>query len=632
MRSTSNKIYLITLIHNQIYMSLTVVHLIKAHWLELAAITAVSVLNLLYWLEVISLPVLLLGMLFGLYPLAKTAVLDLIHEHKVGTELFITIAVIISILGQEYVAGALVLVIILIAEFIASVSTERARASIRDLIGEVPQTAIRKKNDTEEVVAISALQVGDVVLVRAGDKIPVDGTVCFGDGAVNQAPITGESIPKEKEKGSEVYAGTILESGALDVTVTKLAENTVFARIIALVEQAEEREPQIQKFTDKVASWLIPVVFIFISVVFYYTGDVKLIIALLIFTSPAELGLATPLVTISAIARAAREGILVKGGLYLEALAKVDTVVFDKTGTLTVGMPSVSRVEVLSAEYSQNKIVMLAASADRRSGHPLANAVISYAEKINVGVPEPTAFEVVRGRGVRATVEKINVLVGNKAFLEENAITIPSVATDGAETVVYVAANGITIGALHISDAIREGAREMIQGLRASGVENIHLFTGDSEETAQKIGSQLGIEHIEANMLPEDKIRRILELQEAGSKVAMVGDGINDAPALTAAHVGISMGVTGTAAAMEAADIVLMKDDLSRIARARAISRKAYRTIQENIFVGVGVVHIVGITLVLMGIIGPIQAAAIHLLPDFLVFLNSTKLLKVKIS
>ena len=613
-------------------MSLTVVHLAKMHLLELSAILVVSLLNVLFWLKVIPLPLLLVGMLFGLYPLAKTAVVELIHERKIGTELFITIAVVISVLGQEYIAGAIVLVIILIAEFIASVSTERARASIRDLIGQVPQTAIQKKDGKEESVTISTLQVGDIVLVRTGDKIPVDGVVYSGNGAVNQAPITGESLPQEKTKGSEVYAGTILESGALDITVTKLTEDTVFARIIALVEHAEEREPQIQKFTDRVAAWLIPVVFVFVAVVYFYTRDVKLIIALLIFTSPAELGLATPLVTIAAIARAAREGILVKGGLYLEALAKVDTVVFDKTGTLTVGTPAVSRVEVLNEKYDEQKIVALAASADRRSGHPLASAIVTHAGKLNVSVPEPTLFEVVRGRGVRATVQDTNVLLGNRAFLEESNITVPIVVTSGAETVVYIAANGTVIGALHIGDAIREGAKEMIQGLRDSGVKNIHLFTGDSEETAQKIGSELGIEHIEANMLPEDKIRRIEELQKEGRKVAMVGDGINDAPALTAAHVGISMGVTGTEAAMEAADIVLMRDDLSRIARARAISRKAYRTIQENIFVGVGVVHVVGIVLVLAHVIGPVQAAAIHLVPDFLVFLNSTKLLKVNIT
>lgn len=609
----------------------TIIHIVKSHWLELAAIAVVSVLNLLFWLTLIPLPLLLIGMAFGLFPLAKTALVELIRERKIGTELFITIAVLISVLGEEYVAGALVLVIILFAEFIASVSTERARASIRDLIGEVPNTAIRKKDGKEEIVPISSLQIGDVVLVRAGDKIPVDGVVRAGDGAVNQAPITGESVPQEKVEGSEVYAGTILESGALDITITKLAEDTVFARIIALVEQAEEREPKIQKFTDKVASWLIPIVFIFVAVVFFYTRDVKLIIALLIFTSPAELGLATPLVTIAAIARAAREGILVKGGLYLEALAKVDTVVFDKTGTLTVGTPSVSRIEVLNTSYDEKKIAVLAASADRRSGHPLASAVVAHAKTLALAVPEPEAFEAIRGRGVRATVGGTPVLLGNRALLEENAVSVPPVVTTGAETVVYLAVDGITVGALHISDSIREGAKDMLQELRDSGVKNIYLLTGDSKETAEKIGATLGVEHVVANMLPEDKIRKIEELQKEGKKVAMVGDGINDAPALTLADVGISMGVTGTEAAMEAADIVLMKDDLSRIARARAISRRAYRTIQENIIVGVGVVHVTGITLVLMGIIGPVQAAAIHLLPDFLVFLNSTKLLKIKI-
>lgn len=290
---------------------------------EIVRILTVGIASLLFYVEVIPLPVLIAAMAFGLYSLVKVAATDLIKERKIGTEIFITIAVIISVLGKEYLAGSVVLMIILIAEYIASASGERARASIKELIGSVPKTAIVKKDGKEETVQISDLKIGDIVLVKAGEKIPVDGKVTGGSGSVNQAPITGESVPQEKVIGSDAFAGTIVELGALDIQMTKAGKDTVFSRIITLVEEAESEQAPIEKFTDKVASWLIPVVFIFVGAVYFYTRDIKLVIALLIFTSPAELGLATPLVTIAAIARAAREGILVKGGKFLEELAKV---------------------------------------------------------------------------------------------------------------------------------------------------------------------------------------------------------------------------------------------------------------------------------------------------------------------
>ena len=292
-------------------------------------------------------------MLFGLFPLSITAVIELFNERKIGTELFITAAVVISILGAEYLAGAIVLMIILIAEYIASVSGERARASIKELIDTAPKEVIVKKNGQEYILPITEVCIDDIVLVRAGEKIPVDGTVVSGTASVNQAPITGESMPLEKVLDALVYAGSLVEAGALDIRVTKLIQDTVLARIIALVEEAESEQAPIEKFTDKVASWLIPVSFVFVGVVYFYTRDVQLIIALLIFSSPAELGLATPLVTIAAIARAAKEGILVKGGLYLEGLAKVDTFVFDKTGTLTIGKPKVLHIEMFDRGTSE---------------------------------------------------------------------------------------------------------------------------------------------------------------------------------------------------------------------------------------------------------------------------------------
>jgi heavy metal translocating P-type ATPase len=598
---------------------------------EIARIITVGIASLLFYLNVIPLPILIVAMAFGLYSLVKTAVSDLAKDKKIGTELFITIAVIVSVLGKEYLAGAVVLMIILIAEYIASASTEKARSSIKELIGSVPKTAIIKKENQEHTVQIIDLKVGNIVLVKAGEKIPVDGKVIAGSGSVNQAPITGESIPQEKIIGSEVFAGTILELGALDIQMTKAGLDTVFSRIISLVEDAESQQAPIEKFTDKVASWLIPVVFIFVGTVYFFTRDVKLVIALLIFTSPAELGLATPLVTISAIARAAREGILIKGGLFLEELAKVTTIVFDKTGTLTVGSPVVNKVEIVDANYSENQLVQFAAAVDRRSSHPLAKAILSYADKLKLTYGEPIDFKVIKGRGVSAKIENQSVLLGNKLYMEESKITVPTAEENFTDTAIYLSIENKLAGIFYISDAIREGAKEMIADLRLSGIKNIVMLTGDNPQTAKYVSNQIGITDYRANLLPEDKINIIKELQKDGSKVAMVGDGINDAPALVQANIGIAMGAIGTEAAMEAADIVLMQDKLEKIAKARAISKRAYRTIRENIFVGVGVVHITGIILVLLKIIGPIEAAAIHLLPDTLVFINSIKLLKVKI-
>lgn len=598
---------------------------------EIARIITVGVASILYYFEIIPLSVLLAAMAFGLYSLLKVAAEDLFKERKIGTEIFITIAVIISIVGKEYLAGSVVLMIILIAEYIASASGERARASIKELIGTVPKTAIVKKDNEEITVQIADLKIGDIVLVKAGEKIAVDGKVVAGEGTVNQAPITGESTPQEKTIGSDAFAGTIVELGALDIQMTKAGTDTVFARIIALVEEADAQQAPIEKFTDKVASWLIPIVFVFVAGVYYLTRDIKLVIALLIFTSPAELGLATPLVTIAAIARAAREGILIKGGKFLEELAKVNTIVFDKTGTLTIGSPTVNQFEIIDKNYDANTLVKLAASTDRRSSHPLAKSILTYADNLKIIYPEPESFDVIRGRGVAAMVEGKTILLGNKEYMTESKVSGQISTQNQTDTALYLSVNGALAGIFYVSDAIRPAAKQMIEGLRKSGLSKIVMLTGDNEQTAAHVSKQIGITEFRANLLPEDKINIVKEYQKEGQKVAMVGDGINDSPALMQANVGIAMGAMGTEAAMEAADIVLMEDKLEKIARVRAISKKAFSTIKENIIFGVGIVHVIGITLVLLKILGPIQAAVIHLLPDTLVFLNSIKLLRIKI-
>ena len=602
----------------------------RARWIEVARIVGVGVVVLLYRAGVAPLPVLFSAVAVGLYPLAKTALLDIVRERKIGTEVFVTIATSIAMLGREYVAGAVLMTIILIAEFIAELNTERARASIKALIGSVPQTALVRRDGGAVTLPLAQVTLGDIVIVRAGEKIPVDGVVRGGNASVNQAPITGESIPQEKEPGATVFAGTVVELGALDVETQKVGSDTMFSRIIALVETAEASQAPVQRLADRVASWLIPVVLIFLLGVWFVTRDLRLIITLLIFTSPAELGLATPLVVIAAIARAAKAGILLKGGIYLEQLAKVRVVAFDKTGTLTLGRPEVIRIERFDGAVPESDLLRLAAAAERRSSHPLAKAVVDRAEAAGIQVPEPTAFEVVRGRGVRVDIDGQPVLAGNAAFLTESGVTIPRPSDADEQTVVYIAANGIALGVLHLADAVRPGAKQALARLKASGIERIVMLTGDNAATARRIAAELGVDDVEADLLPDAKVDAIKRLQAGGLLVAMVGDGINDAPALAQADVGIAMGVAGTQAAIEAADVALMTDDIGKIADARAIARRAYRTIQQNLFVGVGVVHVLGIVAALLKLIGPIEAAIIHLGPDILVFLNSVRLLRMR--
>lgn len=599
--------------------------------IEIARILAVGGVVLLFRQGILPLPVLLGAVALGLYPLARTGVLDLVREHKIGTEIFVTLATLIAMAGREYVAGAILMTIILIAELIAELNTERARASIKALIGSVPETALVRRPEGDVELPLAGVRPGDIVIVRAGEKIPVDGVVRTGQASVNQAPITGESMPRERSPGEPVFAGTVVELGALDVEARKVGADTMFARIVALVETAEEQRAPVQKLADRVAAWLIPVVLIFLIVVFIVTRDIRLIITLLIFTSPAELGLATPLVVIAAIARAARGGILLKGGLFLETLAKVDLVALDKTGTLTVGRPEVTGIDRFDATVTEARLLELAAAAERRSSHPLAEAVLTYAKAKGVEIREPGGFEVVSGRGVRARVDGAEILAGNPAFLTENGVRVPERTGAEGQTAIYLAADGRAIGRIRLADASRSRAKEVIAQLKASGVRRVVMLSGDNRAVAERIGTELGVDEVQGDLLPDAKVALIRRYQAEGHLVAMVGDGINDAPALAAADVGIAMGVGGTQAALEAADVALMTDDLGKIVEARAIAMRAYRTIKENLFVGVGVVHVLGITAALLRLIGPVEAALIHLGPDILVFLNSVKLLRVKI-
>jgi Zn2+/Cd2+-exporting ATPase len=601
---------------------------LRQRWFEIAVIVVTGSAALLYWLGLLALPLLYSAVALGLVPLASTAVRDLVRERKIGTELFISVATVIAMVGGEYVAGAVMLSIILIAELIADLNSERARASIKSLIGAIPQTALVRRDGREASIAIDDVKIGEIVIVRAGERIPVDGTIASGNASVNQAPITGESVPVEKRTDDQVFAGTVVDLGALDVRVDKRGKETLYARVIALVENAQASQAPVQKLTDRVAAWLIPVVLIFLVAVFVFTRDLKLIITLMIFTSPAELGLATPLVMIAAIARAAQSGILLKGGVVLEQLAKVDVVAVDKTGTITFGRPEVVRIELFTADVEEDELLRLGASLERRSSHPLAKAIIDRSTERGLSIVEPADFKVVAGRGVSGTVSGRRILAGNAAFV---GAPPPSGNGDGMGSTVYIAADGRALGVIILADRIRPDAKSAIAHLKASGVERVIMLTGDNEATAQSVAAETGIDEVRANLLPEDKLRVIEALQHEGCTVAMIGDGINDAPALAQADVGIAMGVAGTQAALEAADVALMNDDIGKIAEARVLAARAYRTIQQNLIVGVGVVHLLGITAAILRYIGPVEAAMLHLGPDVLVFLNSVRLLRAKL-
>lgn len=602
----------------------------SARWLAIARVAFMVIMAFLFWRAYISVPILWISVAIGLYPLVRTGLMELVRKRKVGTELFVTVATVIALLGGEAAAGAVMLAIILIAEFIADLNMQRARISIKNLIGSVPQSAIIRNAVGEQTVPIAQLQAGDIVLARAGDRIAIDGVVVNGKASVDEASITGESIPRDKQTGDQVFAATTVTLGALDIRAEKIGGDTAFSRTIALVEHAESEQTSVQKLADKVAAWLILAVFVFLTGVYLATHDVRMIVTLLIFTSPAELGLATPLVMIGALSQAARSGILVKDGLYLELLARVDVVVFDKTGTLTANKPAVTRVEMIDPHFALMEFLKLAAAANRRSAHPLATAVLAYAVEMQAPSAEPISYEQLAGYEVKAMVDGRTVLVGTEVLLSEAGVNMVRKIENTSEAPIHVAVDGSLVGIIYIADQIRAGARETLVELKRSGVRRTVMLTGDNARTAQMIATTLDIDEVHADLLPSDKVDVIISLQRQGHRVAMVGDGVNNAPALARADIGIAMGCGDTQIAFETADIVLMTDDLSKVATARAIARRAYRTIQENLFFGVGVVHVLGIAAALLGWIGPIQAAILYLGLGILISLNSAKLLKAR--
>jgi Cd2+/Zn2+-exporting ATPase len=498
----------------------------------------------------------------------------------------------------------------------------------------VPATARVRRDGEELQISNSELKTGDIVVVRAGERVPVDGVVRSGSASVNQAPITGESMPVDKATGDEVFVGTLTESGALIIEATRVGEDTTLARIAQLVEAAQQREAPIQRTLDRFAGWLVPVMLVASAVVFVVTHDISRAITVLIVACPCALILATPTAVMAAIARAARAGVLIKGGQYLEATARLHTIVFDKTGTLTHGQPEVAHVQRF-CEHSDAELVEMAAVAEKMSAHPVARAILRKARALGLATVDPSSFETHQGRGVVAERGNQRLVVGHKGLMAEQDVQMTARLHEHVDehhgeghTTILVAHDGKVCGTICIADTVRTTAAQAINDLKRLGIEKVVMLTGDNRRVAMDIAGRLGIDEVKAEVLPEQKAQHVESLKRRGRAggVAMVGDGVNDAPALAVADVGVAMGVSCTDLAHEAANIALMADDLLKIAFSVGLSRATLRVIKQGLWFAL-LYNVAMVSFASSGHLGMIGGAIAHQCSSVIVILNAMRLL-----
>lgn len=583
-------------------------------------------------IELIPLPVTLLAIFLGGYPIFKKAFGGLLNK-QITVDLMMTVGIIGAAAIGEYTASMLVAFFMNLAHYLEEFTVARSRRAIKELIKLAPKTARIKLDGREMEVGVEELKIEDIVVVRPGEKIPVDGIVRVGRSSVNQAPITGESMPVGKNTGDDVFAGTLNELGYLEVETRKVGEETTLGKIIKLVEEAESHKAPVQKFADRFTTYFLPSAVGFALLTYLISGKAIYSIAILVAACPCAVGLATPLSVIASVGSGARRGLLIKGGLYLEALAKVDCVVMDKTGTVTFGKPQVTDIIPLPDKLATGEILRLAASIERHSEHPIAAAIIERTERDGMEIPEAEGFEYIIGRGIAGRVGGVTVEIGNKGFLDERHILISTDAyakaqemeTEG-KTVLFLAVDSVVQGIIAVADILRDEVTKAISDLRIIGIKRLLLLTGDNERVASAISKKLGIVEYMANLLPENKIEVVKRLQSEGHKVCMIGDGINDAPALAQADVGIAMGVAGTDVAIEAAHIALMRDDWTQVPRSVMIGRNTYKIIRQGIALGI-TWDILTMGLASVGILSPVMAAALEEIPTLAVAANASRLL-----
>ncbi|HWZ59624.1 MAG TPA: cation-translocating P-type ATPase [Gemmatimonadaceae bacterium] len=566
----------------------------------------------------------LIGVAIGGYPIFKEA-WENIRERRMTMELSMTLALVSALLIGEFFTALIITVFVLIAEVLEGLTVGRGRKAIRDLLDFLPHTAVVRRTGGPREIPASEIRVGEVVLVSPGERLAVDGMVVTGHSYVDQATITGESVPVEKAPGASVYAGTINQSGTLDVRAERLGRDTSFGKIVDAVERAERSRAPIQKTADRYAGYLVYFALACALLTFVLTHNVRSTISVIIVAGACGIAAGTPLAVLGAIGRSARAGAIIKGGRYLEALWAVDTVAFDKTGTVTIGVPEVRAIRPV--RVPERDVLEAAALAERRSEHPLAKAIIARADAAGLAATEPETFDYEPGSGVRATTSGGDqILAGTAAFLTRHRVEVPPPRKNGTKALssVLVARGGRFLGVIDIADAIRPEAPAAIRELRSMGLRTV-LLTGDSQAVAAAVANDVRIHDVRAALLPSDKATAVHDLVAAGARVAMVGDGVNDAPALMQATVGVAMG-SGTDVARESADVVLLGSDLGAFVETLRIARRCHRIIQFN-FIGTLAVDAVGVALAAFGYLNPLLAAFIHVASELTFILNSARLL-----
>jgi heavy metal translocating P-type ATPase len=567
----------------------------------------------------------ILATLIGGYPIFREAFENIV-ERKMTMELSMTIALLSALVIGEFFTALVITAFVLAAEVLEGLTVGRGRRAIQDLLDFLPRTVSVRRNHELVEIPTESLRLGESVIVKPGGRIPIDGLVLGGQSFVEQAAITGEAMPVEKLPGNAVYAGTINQSGALEIRADRLGHDTTFGRIVEAVERAEKSRAPIQKIADRLAGYLVYFALGAAVLTFIITHNVRSTISVVIVAGACGIAAGTPLAILGAIGRAAHHGAIIKGGLYLEALAEVNTVLLDKTGTLTFGTPQIR--EIVSADgFSEREILAAASIAERKSEHPLAKAIISRAADLAIPFVEPEHFAYTPGKGVTAGYKGEQILVGSRTLLLESGIRriLPiNGHGSGGVSEVYVAKAGRALGAIRIADVLRPEAKSAVATMRAMGLKTI-LLSGDARDVTTSVGRDLGVDEAVGELLPDQKAKWVTELRAKNRKVAMVGDGINDAPALVEANVGIAMG-SGTDVARESADVILIGSNLSKLVETLQIARRCRAIIVQN-FVGTLGVDSIGVVMAACGLLNPLLAAFIHVTSELAFILNSTRLL-----
>lgn len=550
-------------------------------------------------------------------------------------DLLVTIAVIGALIIGEYTESAAVTFLFLFGAFLEGRSLEKARASIKSLMKMAPLEATVLRNGIRSVIKAEEVVENDRVIIQTGGKIPIDGQVVSGKASVNEAAITGESLPVSKSLDSQVFSGSILDSGYIEVIAQNVGEDTTFAKIIDLVEEAQEGKAKTQRFLEKFAGIYTPGIIILSVLVFSITQDIHLSLTFLVIACPGALVISAPVSIVAGIGNGARNGILIKGGEVMEKLAKLNAFVFDKTGTLTKGKPEVTAIKGFG--ISENDLLLKAAEAEVVSEHHLGRAIVKEAEKIGLKLRnKPSEITVLKGRGIEVELDGKPLYIGNRKGLFENEITVNEEVVSyvtrqekAGNTAVFIADDNKVIGIISIADKIRDKAATTIQELRSEGIEHLVMLTGDNKHTANIVGKKLGMDNVNAELLPENKAQKVKDCMGKGVNLAMLGDGVNDAPAMASADVGIAMGVAGTDIAMETADVVLMADKLDKLIHTLKLSKTTVRNMKQNMFFAIGTVALL-LAGVLTKNVNLASGMLVHELSVLLVILNAIRLVRFK--